>query len=260
MRTLLHKLFLENWQRKLISLILAMIIWIVVHHSITSKKTIHNIPLQIKNIPQGKTVEGLQSNGQLSKKISLTLTGNKAVLDNLTSNDLKIVIDAKHKNDEWVVNIGKKNLFSYNPQINVSRDIESVYEIDFIVKLSKLVNEHIPLIITAPIGEAPQNYQFIDVFPYRLDLLVNGPEEIVKRLKMKGVKITFNLNEISTQMLDRLFENSPDQHEVSFIVPDEWKKIHIPSISEKPLVLKDPRAKNIRLDFLSEYLNLIYDH
>lgn len=34
MITLLKRLFIANWQRKLISLILAMIIWMVAYHSI----------------------------------------------------------------------------------------------------------------------------------------------------------------------------------------------------------------------------------
>lgn len=33
MITLLKRIFIENWQRKLISLVLAMIIWVLVHHS-----------------------------------------------------------------------------------------------------------------------------------------------------------------------------------------------------------------------------------
>lgn len=36
MISLLKRLFIDNWVRKLISLILAMIIWMVVNHSMSS--------------------------------------------------------------------------------------------------------------------------------------------------------------------------------------------------------------------------------
>jgi hypothetical protein len=38
MKSLLIKLFIENWQRKLISLILAIVIWLMINHSIAITK------------------------------------------------------------------------------------------------------------------------------------------------------------------------------------------------------------------------------
>ena len=119
MRTFLKKLFIENWPRKLISLGLAIIIWIVVNHSITITKTFHNVPVKIINIPKDQMVEGLSLNNYLKKKITLTLTGNKKALEDLIGSDLKVIIDASEKGDEWVVSITTNNLMCINPDIDI---------------------------------------------------------------------------------------------------------------------------------------------
>ena len=70
--------------------------------------------------------------------------------------------------------------------------------------MTKLVTDQIPIIISQPVGEAPRGYQFLDVWPYRLTLSVSGPEEVIKRIKVKEQRITFNLNDISKGQLDAL--------------------------------------------------------
>ncbi len=71
MKSFLRKIFYNNWQRKLISLVLASILWIVVNHSLTETKTFAHVPVKIVNIAPGKTIEGMQSNQILSKKYLL---------------------------------------------------------------------------------------------------------------------------------------------------------------------------------------------
>ena len=93
MKTLLRKLFYENWQRKAISVVLAIFIWFMVNQSLITSRTITNIPVRVINIPSGKTIIDLQNNGTLTKRVTLTLVGNKTLLDELTSNDLEVVID-----------------------------------------------------------------------------------------------------------------------------------------------------------------------
>jgi len=94
MRTLLKNLFISNWPRKCLSVILAIAIWFLVNKSLTTTKTIINVPVRIENIPPGKTVEGVQSNGLLNRRVNLTLTGNKQLLEDLNANDVQVVFDA----------------------------------------------------------------------------------------------------------------------------------------------------------------------
>jgi hypothetical protein len=250
-KSLLIRLFAENWQRKLISLILSMVIWMIVHQSMTVTKLVANIPVRVINVPPGKTIEGMQANGTLSRRLNLTLTGNKAVLDDLSEKDLTIEVDASGKNDEWVAVIDKKNLVSENPEIQIEKMISKVAPMTMIVRPAKLTTEKIPVQVTEPIGEAPKGYQFLDVWPYQLTLTVNGPEETVKKLKARGLKLTFNLNDISREELDALLTSKKKTQvdEVSFFVPNAWKKIVLSQLSDTPIEIDDPQAKALRIDF-----------
>ncbi len=246
------KIFVEHWPRKLVSVVLAIVTWMVVNHTLTSTRNISNVPVRIINLPQGKTVEGMQPNGRLAKKLTLTLVGNKSVIDEVTYSDLEVVIDAADKSDEWIVTVSKKNLVSLNPEIDVSKGISRVYHPNFIIRMTKLVTDQIPIVITQPIGEAPRGYQFLDVWPYRLMLTVSGPEEVIKRLKIKEQRITFNLNDISKSQLDDLASKTVESNSdvVSFFVPDQWKQINIPILSDTPIEIDDAQAKGLRIDFI----------
>jgi len=256
MKTLLIRLFIDNWFRKLISLILAMVIWIVVNRSMTATKVIPNIPIRVANLPDQKTIEGMQSNGTLGTKISLTVVGNKSALDELSSGDLEVVIDASDKNKEWIASISEKNLVSLNPDFDVSKMVSRVVPLEMIVRQSELVREKIPVLVTQPIGEAPKGYQFLDIWPYQLSMTVEGPEEVVKRLKSRGLKLTLNLNDISAKDLDilQLKNGVNNSDEISFLVPESWKKISLPQLSDTPIAINDPQVKDLRIDFARQDL------
>lgn len=245
--------FIHNWPRKLIALVLAVIIWFAVDNTLSTVRTFSNINVRIINVPEGKTIEGIQSDGIMNKKLSLTLTGKKAMLERLSSSDLEIVIDASHRTKhEWVANVSKYNLISLNPDINLQKGISKISLKNYIVKMSPLAQMRIPVFITQPIGEAPRGYRFLDVWPYQLYLTVSGPESTVAQLKTRGVKLTFNLNDISKAELDNLSSNetSKTKDVISFFVPDAWKKIYLPELSEKPITIDDPDAAYLRIDFI----------
>lgn len=252
MISFLKKFFLENWPRKLIALILSMMIWVVTSHSLSMTKTLHNVSVKVINIPNGKTIEGLQANNILNQKISLTLTGNKTVLENISDMDVEAVVDASRKIEEWAVTLNKNNIISLNPDIDVAKNISRVSNSTLIIKLSNLITEKIPIMVLKPIGEAPQGYQFLDIWPYQLYVTVSGPEETIKTLKAKGLKLRFNLNQITARELDSIkaAKKEGQQDEISFFVPTSWKRIAIPSISESTVEIDDPHAKFLRIDFI----------
>lgn len=252
MRSLLKTLFTKDWHRKALAIILAILIWFLINKSLIVTKTVLNVPVKIENIPPGKTVEGLQPNGFLNRKINITVTGNKQLLEDITTNDLEVVFDATGHQGEWIATIQKKNLHSDNPNLNLSQGISKVSEQNFIIKLTKLVTEKIPIIITKPIGEAPRGYQFIDVWPYRLHVTVSGPEDVVKTLKARGVTLSFNLNDIPSQKLDELEGISTKDYSdvVSYFIPNQWKEISLPLLSPTPIEINDPQARFLRIDFV----------
>lgn len=251
MRTLLTRLFIENWHRKLLSLILAMIIWMVVSHQMTVTKHVQNIPVRVENLPPQKTIENMQTNGLLNKRVTLTITANKSVMDELSGKDLEVLIDARGKPDQWISTITKKNLVSLNPDLDISKAITRVVPQEMFIKQSKLVTEKIPILVSQPIGESPKGYQFLDVWPYQLSITVTGPEETVKRLKARGQKLTFNLSDLSKNDLDALKSSQKQElsEEVSFFVPNSWKMINLPMLSDSPVEIDDPQARELRIDF-----------
>lgn len=246
----MRKIFFYNWQRKVVALLIAFVIWMFVNHSINETKAISNIPIRIINLPSDKTVQGLLPNGLLNKRITLTLTGSKKVIDELEPGDIEILLDVSSAdNDDWVVHISKKNLVSLNPEIDLSQNISQVESTDFVVKLNKLVSEKFIITIQEPVGEAPTGYEFLDIWPQQLIQVVSGPEEEMERFKDKKLSVTFNLNDISQAELDAIksFEHND---EISFPVPNNWKEVTIPFLNYVIEDFNDPEAKNLRIEFL----------
>ena len=255
MISLLKRFFLENWVRKLLSFILAMIIWLVASHSVTATKVVQNIPIRVTHLPEGKTIEGMQANGLLEDRVSLTMSGNKAALDEISESDFEIVLDASGKPSEWTAIISKKDLVSLNPDFNPVKAITRVNPIEKKIKQTKLISEKIPITVTQPIGEAPKGYQYLDIFPYQLNITAIGPEETVKNLKRGSLMLTFNLSDISTAELDTLQSTKKEFSDaVSFFVPNSWKKIQLPGLSDAFLEIDDPLAKALRIDFSKQDL------
>lgn len=239
---------IENWPRKLIAVVLAVMLWIVIHNSMTINKTLTSIPVRVVHLANGKTVEGMLDNGRLKTKVDLTVQGHKEILDEINQNNLEIVIDAAGCPNQWIAAITEKNLVSLDPRIDLSKAIEKVVSQELIIKQTKLISEKIPVIITQPTGEPPKGYQLLDVWPYHLSVTVQGPEDVVKKLKSRGLKLTFNLSEISLEELDAL-QSDKNSDEISFLVPDSWKKVSIPQLSETPFDIDDLHAKLLRIDF-----------
>jgi hypothetical protein len=229
-----------------------MVIWVVVNYSMTATKIVQNIPIRVTHLPPGKTINGMQTSGLLHDRVTLSISGNKTALEEISEKDLEVVLDASGKPNEWTALIGKKEIVSLNPDFNPAKAITKVGTVEKIIRHSKLVTEKIPIMVTQPIGEAPKGYQYLDVFPPQLELAVSGPEETVKRLKSRGgLKLTFNLADISKAELDTLQQSGRQgaSDEISYFVHNSWKKIAVPTLSETPFEINDPQAKNLRIVF-----------
>lgn len=254
MESMTAQFFLHNWQRKLVALLTAIVIWLFVNHSINETQTISNVPIRIINLPIDKTIQGLLPNGILSRRITLTLTGSKDVIEELEPGDLEVLLDASlADNDDWIINVSKKNLVSLNPSIDLTQHIAQINHSEFVIKLSKLVTAKIPLIIESPSGLPPQGYEYLDIWPQHLVQTISGPEEDIQKLKEKGLKVFFDLSEISKEELDSI-KSDAHSDEISFPVPKKWKEIVIPFLHHASEEFNDPEAQNLRVDFLRKEL------
>ncbi len=241
---------MRNWQRKLVSLIAAMVIWAFVNQSIHATKTVPGVPIRVINLPADKTIPGLLPNGVLSKRVTLSLVGTKGVVDEIESGDIEVLLDASSvDSDEWVVKISKKNLVSLNPNVDLNQHVYQVGHADLVIKLSKLVTGKIPVTIEMPSGSPPLGYDFLDIWPQHLFQTVSGPEEEVQRLKEKGLTLNFDLTDITKADIDAL-KSSGHNDEISYYLPKKWKQVTIPFRNNAHEELNDPDAKNLRMDFL----------
>ncbi len=254
MESLINKLFFHQWQRKLVALVTALVIWIFVNQSITSSKIIPSVPIRVINLPNDKTIQGLLPNGFLSKRTALTLTGTKDVIDQLEPGDVEVILDVSNLPTDGIFQITKKNLVSLNPNFNLPKHVTSVSHPEFVIKMSPILTEKIPITINPPIGDPPKGYQFLDIWPTKLTQTVSGPQDQVLALKNQGLELTFNLSEISKEQLDALQETGLYEDEISFYVPEQWKKVAIPFSTRGPESINDPDAKNLQLNFLRQQM------
>ncbi len=260
MDSLIPSFFYRNWQRKLVALITAIVIWMYVNYSITSTRTVLNVPVRVVNIPPGMTVQGLLPNGVLMKRVTLSLTGTKSTIEQIEPGDLEVVLDTSNVPDEWIVQINKKNLKSLNPDIDLSRNIRNVVHKEFVLKKSRLITARIPVYIVEPLGTPPPGFQYLDVWPEQLYHTVSGPEDQVQQLRMRGLKLQFNLSQITESDLKSsvsLFREETD--EVSYLVPNKWKKVQIPFLNNATEEINDPGADYLQIYFLKRQQNPLQD-
>lgn len=253
MDALIARIFFQNWQRKLIAVIAAIVVWLYVNQSITEQKIVANVPVRVINIPKDKTIIGLLPNGYLSHRVTLTLSGTRDVISDLEPGDFEVLLDASTADsDDWVVQITKKNLVSLNPSFDLRHYINSVSHPDFVIKMSKLVTEKVPIEVKTPIGKAPEGYEYLDIWPKQLMQTISGPKEEIQNLKVKGLKLVIDLDKISNEELNALKQSKKKGHddEISFPVPEKWKMVLIPFRHNFPQEINDPDTKNLRLDFL----------
>lgn len=257
MESIAQNFFFYNWPKKLIALITAIILWTMIDNSILATRTIPFVPIRVINLPEDKTIPGLLPNGVLTKRMTLTLTGTKDVIEKLEAGDFEVVVDVTNLSSEGTLQITKKNLVSLNPNLNLIANITQVSHPDVVIKMSPLLTEKIPITIHRPIGEPPKGYQYLDIWPITLWHQVTGPQEQVLTLKNKGLELTFNLNEITKGELDLLTSSQPDalySDEISFPVPLAWKKTSIPFLNNFQEMINDPAARNLHISFLRQEL------
>lgn len=252
MENLIKNLFTYQWQRKLLALVIALVVWVIVNHTITATKTIPSVPVRVINLPTDQTITGLLPNGFLAKRITLTLTGTRDVIEELEPGDLEVLVDVSNRPSEGVLQITKKNLVSLNPNINLMKHVVSLAHPEFLIKVSPVLTEQIPITIHPPIGKAPKGYEFLDVWPLTLTQTVSGPQEQVLNLKHQGLELTFNLDQITKEDLEALPSVGQYDDEVNFKVPEQWKKVTIPLPINSYVPLNDPDAQSLTLTFLRE--------
>ena len=244
--------FLYQWQRKCLALMVAMVLWLFINQSITESQTIPNVPIRIVNLPFDKTVEGLLPNGILKQRVTLTLIGSRDVVKALEPGDIEVLVDGSMiDREDWILHINKNNLVSLNPSIDLSHYITSISHTELVIKLTPIAEVQVPVQVTPPIGEVPEGYIFLDMWPTTFMQTVRGPVQELNALKAKGLEVTFDFSKISAEELDALRKEEDSlNNEVSFPVPNAWKYVRLPFANNAKEIFNDPEAETIVLNFL----------
>jgi len=261
MKSLLKRIFIDNWQRKIFSAVLAMIVWMIVNHSLTTHKQFSNIPVKIYNLPKGKTVEGLQDNGYLNENIDITIKGNQKYLEKITKADLEIAIDAAKHDTSKIQSITKFDIPYYINNREAHKAIKDIKAPDFKIEYSNLITETIPIYISPPIGDAPEGFVFLDVVPNKISIRVQGTKKQLHELKKRKHKLHLNLNDITKEVLSNEMKQDhfESSGEVTYFVPDKWKIIDLPELGRHCVPINDPRAEKLHMTFMPSSLHRI-DH
>ena len=248
----IRDLFVADGQRKLIAFFCALTIYMLVNNSITTTVTLSDVRVHVVGLSQDATVEGLLPSGYLSQGVTLTLKGRRSVLESLEPGAVEIKLNASNREGQWIAHIGKNNLASLNPDIDLLHNITEVTHSELIMKMSRFITVKVPVTIASPFGEPPQGYQYLDVWPQKFYHTISGPEEQVEKLQTQGLRLRFDLSKISTQELDSL---SPPRQglfddEVYYYVASKHKRIAIPFHNNALEEINDPDAQFLRIEFL----------
>jgi hypothetical protein len=244
----------ENWPRKLISLVAAILIWALVSHSISVTKKVAPVSVHLVNVPQGYVLTGVQQNGVFDRTLSLQISGEKSLIESLRPSDLSVVLDASGKPQEWVAQLSSNDIRSTNPDLKLARRLQLISPREVIVKMSPMVSERLPVFFTDPIGEPPYGYECLDIYPRKLYVTVSGPEDQIKRMKAQGLALTLDLSTISRDEIEWLEQQiGSGKDEISLPIPGRWLKVRLPFLNAQ-IPIDDPEATHARIIFVKEQM------
>lgn len=249
----------QQWQRISFSVAAGLFCWWYVHETQITTKSFTDVPVYIQGLPPGKTLGGLRKDGRLMKPFSLTLKGRKKALEMIKPDQIEVLINASGKGDVWKEDVTLSSLRCLNPEIQLSRVINDITYSPLQLRLTTKASRDIPVSILPPSGALPKGYKLIDIWPDQLVQSVEGPEEAVQALTVRKLFLTFDLNRITKQQLERLGEELTPGSEIYFKIPESWKYIELPAPFGESRPLQDPEAENLTFVILKPAL-LSLDH
>jgi diadenylate cyclase len=189
---------LENWKLKLLSVVLATMLWFVVYLIGETKKEV-SVPVSTVNLSKSYVIMKTDN-----AKVDITLTGRVSVLKDIKENDVRVSLNMSHMQEgENIFSISKNDVqIPRGVQIgdirpsSIKMDIDRIIEkkVKTVVKLDKRwiseyeVKSHVPDYV---IAEGPKRIwekkTFIETFPINDEL--SRPEETVTvSLDMEGMQ------------------------------------------------------------------------
>jgi len=197
---LARKLFLEDWSLKLLSLAIAVVLWLVVTGQ--NEPVTAHVNVQLNFIrPQS-----LEISNDPPRTVDVMLTGSRNKLDDLTALDLVATVDiSEQQPGERILRLADKAIISLPQGVKVDGFQPSAIPI----RLEPIVERQV-VIEPKLEGKPADGYQVYSVRPSKGAVLVRGPESRVAALQklltesiwLSGHKETFTAQNLNIDVPD----------------------------------------------------------
>jgi YbbR domain-containing protein len=197
---LLRKLFVEDWSLKLLSLAIALVLWLLVTGQ-NQPVTAHlNVQLNFIRPPS------LEISNDPPRTVDVMLTGSRNKLDDLTSLDLVATVDiSDQRAGERVLRLADKAQISLPQGVKVDGFQPSAVP----VRLEEIVERQVPLDPKLE-GKPAAGYDIYSVRPSRETVTLRGPESRVAALQrvptesiwISGHKESFTATNVAVDVPD----------------------------------------------------------
>jgi YbbR domain-containing protein len=181
MKRFLKDLFLKNRWLKLVSFLLALVLWLtfIPEEKIFTEKTL-TVPLEIHNIPsQMEIVEKPPST------VDVKIRSTRRLIGQITPANVSVILDLQH------VSVNQVNFPLSMDMIYVPEGAEAKEVSPSQINLKLETIKEIPLeVIVDFTGEIPEGYKMTQYEVIPLEILVKGPEsKINEKFKLKTLPI-----------------------------------------------------------------------
>ena len=181
MKRFLKDLFLKNRWLKLVSFLLALVLWLtfIPEEKIFTEKTL-TVPLEIHNIPsQMEIVEKPPST------VDVKIRSTRRLIGQITPANVSVILDLQH------VSVNQVNFPLSVDMVYVPEGAEAKEVSPSQINLKLETIKEIPLeVIVDFTGEIPEGYEMTQYEVIPLEILVKGPESKIKeKFKLKTLPI-----------------------------------------------------------------------
>lgn len=183
---------LNNFGMKILSIILAIIIWLLVTNvdNPYTTKTFTDIPVSVINedslLKKNKTWDIIEGD-----KVTVTLKAKRSVIDKIGRSDIQATADLSKLSITNAVPINV-NVLYYNDEIK-EKNLGSVDTMK--VKLENIKTGQFPVTVET-VGEVQSGYAIGTKIPTPNIVEVSGPESLVKRINQ--VRVTVNVQGLTS--------------------------------------------------------------
>ena len=197
---LLRRIFLEDWSLKLLSLAIALVLWLLVTGQ--NQPVTAHVNVQLNFIrPQS-----LEISNDPPRTVHVTLTGSRSKLDDLTSLDLVATVDISDQHaGERILRLADKAQITLPQGIKVDGFQPSAVPI----RLEEIVDRQVPVEPKVE-GTPAAGFEVYSVKPDKGSIAVRGPASRVNSLQkvltesvwVDGRKESFTAKNIATDVPD----------------------------------------------------------